>query len=49
MDEALEEVLVWGESLSPPQGFSDAHNGWDEKTKKIEEAVVPEILLVKEQ
>ena len=49
MDEALEEVLVWRESLSPTQGFSDAHNGWDEKTKKIEEAIVPEILLVKEQ
>ena len=49
MDEALEEVLVWGESLWPPQGFSDAYNGWDEKTKKIEEAIVPEILLVKEQ
>ena len=49
MDEALEEVLVWRESLSPTQGFSDAHNGGDEKTKKIEEAIVPEILLVKEQ
>ena len=49
MDEALEEVLVWRESLSPTQGFSDAHNRWDEKTKKIEEAIVPEILPVKEQ
>ena len=49
MDEALEEVLVWGESLSPPQGFSDADNGWDEKTKKVEEAVVPKILLVKKK